>query len=165
VKKIWKLRRPFLDSNPAIPFLGITKTELEQRFGHPCDQENAWGLGPCLYWGFEAECGLQLVIVFYELKQLTYLYLDEPELDHALLHLSWQASQVEPAVRDSFESCFGKRPLHWQVCRQDDHGNRFVINAFATDREAACLLQSFERLHHKQTYWIEATETEVQVPK
>lgn len=165
MKKIWKLRRPFLDSNPAIPFLDIPKTELEQRFGAACEQEDGSGLGPCLYWGFEADCGLQLVVVFFELKGLTYLHLEEPELDHALLHLGWQASQVGPTVRDSFESYFGKRPSHWQVCRQDGNGNRFVINAFATHREATCLLQSFERLHHKQTYWIEATETEVQVPK
>ena len=165
MKKIWKLRRPFLDTDPAIPFLSITKTELEQRFGDACDQEDVLGIGSCWYWGFEAECGLQLMIVFYELKKLTYLHLEEPELDHALLHLGWQASQVEPTVRDSFELYFGKRPSYWRVCRQDDTGNRYVINAFATHREAACLLQLFERLHHKQTYWIEAIDTEVQASK
>ena len=154
MKKIWKLRQPFMDQQPAIPILGHTQTEVERRFGEACDREDVSGIGTCSYWGLEAECGLQLVIEFREQKQITYLHLEEPELEHSLLHLGWQ---VKPAIKDAFESHYGKRPRRWRVCRQDDHGNRFVINAFATRREATCLLQTFEQLQHKQTYWIEDT--------
>ena len=43
----------------------------------------------------------------------------------------------------------------WQLFRQDDNGQRFLIDEFATEAEARRELQKFESLHHKQTYWLE----------
>ena len=47
------------------------------------------------------------------------------------------------------------RQVEWQLWRQDDNGNRVRIRAFTGLAKATAALASFERLAHKQTYWIE----------
>lgn len=42
----------------------------------------------------------------------------------------------------------------FEVWRQDDNGNRFVISGGHTIEEANRVLRKFEELSHKQTYWI-----------
>jgi len=44
--------------------------------------------------------------------------------------------------------------LDWQVWRQDDNGNKSIINSFASESEALAILAQYESRHHKQTYWI-----------
>ncbi|MGE0882596.1 MAG: lipid-A-disaccharide synthase [Blastocatellales bacterium] len=48
----------------------------------------------------------------------------------------------------------------WQLLRQDDNGQRFVIAEFANETEARRELETFESLHHKQTYWLEEIRTQ-----
>ncbi|MBS1787583.1 MAG: lipid-A-disaccharide synthase [Acidobacteria bacterium] len=48
----------------------------------------------------------------------------------------------------------------WQLFRQDDNGQRFLIDEFATEAEARRKLEKFESLHHKQTYWLEELQTQ-----
>ena len=43
----------------------------------------------------------------------------------------------------------------WAVHRQDDNGNRFVVQAGLTRDEADRLVAAFEARGHKQTYWAE----------
>lgn len=50
--------------------------------------------------------------------------------------------------------------IRWQLLRQDDNGQRFVIAEFASEADARRELQKFESLHHKQTYWIEETQSQ-----
>lgn len=49
----------------------------------------------------------------------------------------------------------GPTRARWQVWRQDDNGNRFVIRAFATEAEARRFARTLEARGHKQMYWIE----------
>jgi hypothetical protein len=44
----------------------------------------------------------------------------------------------------------------WELWRQDDNGNRFVIGRFDTAAAAEAEQRRFEALGHKQTYWVEA---------
>lgn len=44
----------------------------------------------------------------------------------------------------------------WELWRQDDNGNRFVIGRFETAEAAEAEQRRFEALGHKQTYWVEA---------
>lgn len=44
----------------------------------------------------------------------------------------------------------------WELWRQDDNGNRFVIGRFATAAAAEAEQRRFEALAHKQTYWVQA---------
>ncbi len=45
----------------------------------------------------------------------------------------------------------------WEVWRQDDNGNRFVIGRFDTVEAAEAEQRRFEALGHKQTYWVQPT--------
>ena len=44
--------------------------------------------------------------------------------------------------------------MHWQVWRQDDNGNRFLVDDFTSRDLAERRLAELTRNHHKQTYWI-----------
>ena len=46
----------------------------------------------------------------------------------------------------------------WQLWRQDDNGNRFLVGEFATREAAELRLSELTRILHKQTYWICETE-------
>jgi hypothetical protein len=44
----------------------------------------------------------------------------------------------------------------WELWRQDDNGNRFVIGRFDSAEAAEAEQRRFEALGHKQTYWVQA---------
>jgi hypothetical protein len=43
----------------------------------------------------------------------------------------------------------------WELWRQDDNGNRFVIGRFDSAEAAEAEQRRFEALGHKQTYWVQ----------
>lgn len=43
----------------------------------------------------------------------------------------------------------------WQLWRQDDNGNRFLIGSWPTRATAEERLAELTRCRHKQIYWIE----------
>jgi hypothetical protein len=43
----------------------------------------------------------------------------------------------------------------WELWRQDDNGNRFLIGRFGTAQAAEAEQRHFEALGHKQTYWVQ----------
>ena len=43
----------------------------------------------------------------------------------------------------------------WTVFRQDDNGNRFVVEEHVSREEAQRLVEKFEARGHKQLYWAE----------
>jgi hypothetical protein len=43
----------------------------------------------------------------------------------------------------------------WTVYRQDDNGNRFVVEEHVSREEAERLVERFEARGHKQLYWAE----------
>jgi hypothetical protein len=43
----------------------------------------------------------------------------------------------------------------WTVHRQDDNGNRFVVESGLIREEAERLVREFEGRGHKQLYWME----------
>jgi quinol monooxygenase YgiN len=44
--------------------------------------------------------------------------------------------------------------LTFELWRQDDNGNRFLIDVFTSRVDAECRLADLMRNPHKQTYWI-----------
>ena len=52
----------------------------------------------------------------------------------------------------------GKSARIWQVMRQDDNGNVFVVAENLTEEEARVLALEYERKGHKQTYWVEMAD-------
>jgi hypothetical protein len=49
--------------------------------------------------------------------------------------------------------------LRWALYRQDDNGNRFEVEKFATESGARARLAFFESMSHKQMYWLEPFES------
>ena len=45
--------------------------------------------------------------------------------------------------------------LDWQVCRFDEHGNRFAVATTLNEQEAEAMIKNFESRGHKQTYFKE----------
>jgi hypothetical protein len=43
----------------------------------------------------------------------------------------------------------------WTVYRQDDNGNRFVVQKHLSREEAERVVEEFEARGHKQLYWAE----------
>lgn len=43
----------------------------------------------------------------------------------------------------------------WELWRQDDNGNRFLVARFASRAAADDEQRRFEALGHKQTYWVQ----------
>jgi hypothetical protein len=48
----------------------------------------------------------------------------------------------------------------WAVHRQDDNGNRFVIETGLSRERADELVLEYESHRHKQTYWVERESKE-----
>lgn len=44
--------------------------------------------------------------------------------------------------------------MPFELWRQDDNGNRFLVDTFADRAAAEARLQQLTRAIHKQTYWI-----------
>ncbi len=47
-------------------------------------------------------------------------------------------------------------PSYWALWREDDNGNRFLVQAGLTQAEAQALLVDFQSRGHKQCYWLES---------
>jgi len=47
--------------------------------------------------------------------------------------------------------------MSWQLWRQDDNGNRFMVGDFTSRELAEECLAELTRSQHKQTYWISAS--------
>ncbi len=46
--------------------------------------------------------------------------------------------------------------MDWELWRQDDNGNRFLVGCFPTRAAAQSRLEELMRTPHKQIYWITA---------
>jgi hypothetical protein len=44
--------------------------------------------------------------------------------------------------------------MTWQLWRQDDNGNRFLVGEFSTRELAELRLDELKRGEHKQIYWL-----------
>lgn len=50
--------------------------------------------------------------------------------------------------------------MAWQLWRQDDNGNRVLIDTYATREAAEIRMKELMQGHHKQTYWISCDSIE-----
>lgn len=51
-----------------------------------------------------------------------------------------------------------QKVFSFDLWRQDDNGNRFLVDSFAERADAESRLAELTRLLHKQTYWITEKE-------
>ena len=43
----------------------------------------------------------------------------------------------------------------WQLKRQDDHGNQYVMDTFSSKKQAEDKMAHYQNKGHKQTYWVD----------
>jgi len=48
--------------------------------------------------------------------------------------------------------------IAWELWRQDDNGNRFLVGRYGIRSAAEAKLAELSRVLHKQTYWISVVE-------
>lgn len=49
--------------------------------------------------------------------------------------------------------------MDWQLWRQDDNGNRFLVDSFSDRAAAQSRLEVLQAVPHKQFYWITAASS------
>lgn len=55
--------------------------------------------------------------------------------------------------------------IRFELWRQDDNGNRFLVGCFVDRADAERRLAELTRALHKQTYWISAKEGDLHAGK
>ncbi len=79
------------------------------------------------------------------------LGIDSPEKER---YVDWILDRI---VKPEFDR---HTPALWSVWRQDDNGNRFLVESGLSRDTARRTASEFERRGHKQTYWIEPSRTD-----
>lgn len=148
-----------------------TCESLREKLGAPQTTGTVDGIGDADYWGFEFECGLQVVIEClhkFHVKIGARVVADSPEVAHVQRHLLFLPEESHPISEEDLASelkrlvqYYPNRQeeidnLHaWQVCRIDDNGNVYKVGEPTSERDARCTVKQFEVRPHKQMYWCE----------
>ena len=141
----------------------------QARLGPPGFDDPSSGAGRMYAWGLRFPCGFECVLCLWPDwdpdparpdTDLLSVDLRVPEFEHALRHLElpveWLVFRLDQSDRASEEE---RARIHrdrdtWEVWRQDDNGNTFVMQTAASEQEARCVADTFERRAHKQMYWV-----------
>lgn len=128
----------------------------------PLPDFDANGLGAFDMWAIRFSCGLEVVIWLYQLGSLAAgqvdphaprpaeLYANDRDLAHLRFHLPFELGEVSRWVPDRLVA----HPADWQVWRQDDPGNNFLVSAHSSMCEAEAVAAAFEARGHKQLYYV-----------
>lgn len=126
--------------------LKVSRAELEHRLGPALVHDEGDGLGPRDRWGFQCDCGLELVLELPRTAQAreAVMWMEHLEVEHALAHLGmsinrvlWRADMDEPLSLDG-----------WAVVRRDEPGNRFDLCVLPVQAHAECLARLIEERTH-----------------
>ena len=142
-----------------VAILRLSSDELAEKHGIVFNEDFEDGLGQTKVAGFRTSKGKQFSLVHYlcapapyhqmtnvlrlfDMESLTDDLEDILEvLNLGIEDLAW----IEPTI--SFQK--------YEVWRQDNHGNRFLVAIAASRAEAKTIRRKYELIPHKQTYWIE----------
>jgi hypothetical protein len=156
---------------PLIEFKAAEQ-DLVERFGvphqHSSGDEISGEPGPCVYWAFGFSCGLKIVITHYLGAEWVKVCADSPEVEHIIRHLKlptpnlWRVDHAEPVNVQSWLDYFREQGwdfnARWELWRQDDNGQTHRVAQLTSKRDAHCLADEFERMGHKQMYWVEKAD-------
>ena len=100
-----------------------------------------------------------------------FRYIDSPRKDYTAIMIDERCTDVTAVLNDVMQS-LGIRSsefisFHPEFClkphilwRQDDHGNKVMVAEFHCWSDAHLSMREMEESGHKQTYWVEAEESE-----
>jgi hypothetical protein len=78
-----------------------------------------------------------------------------PEWDNACTGCGCRMEGLQAAHCVACSSEGLDRPVTWQLWRQDDNGQRFLVGEYREKTTAEARMAELMRCLHKQTYWIE----------
>jgi hypothetical protein len=84
------------------------------------------------------------------------MYLQAPGLDASISVLS-NRDEADARARalDLWRTFLAPGPRRWQLWRQDDNGNSYLVSVHPDEDSARARLAAFESgVVHKQSYWV-----------
>ena len=148
----------FFPENEVIA-ISISTDEVLHKFGaelcHNCTHWDETRIGASI-WECIYPCGLQVVVAHGRGFDHALIMADQIEVDHIIHHLGVAESTILWRVDDPNTIVGGKlfrESRRWEIWREDDNANQFVIGYASSERSAICRIRSFEDQGHKQTYF------------
>jgi hypothetical protein len=161
VRRLTAFPRNDLIHEPAVTGR-VSELELLERFGPPtATRDEAAFDDPRQFWDLEWSCGLVMAIEYHQLDEQLVMFLDRPDVEHALRHLAIDLRTVDPSFdlkRDRFDRG-DPRPVDglWCIVAEDADGERTVVARNLTQRDAACRRNDLVAGDRSLTYRIEQT--------
>lgn len=139
--------------------LRVSRAELERRLGPALVHDAGDGLGTRYRWGFQFDCGLEVLIDLPRQSSPSreaVIWMEYLEVEHALAHLGlstnrvlWRADMQDPLPLEG-----------WAVVRQADADNRFDMCVLSIRDHAECLARLMEEARaYEQSYDVERRGT------
>lgn len=140
-----------------IALVDLTRGHAIAVLGEPLEESEDVlpGLGVVAVWAVRWPCGCEVVLTCRTEDALSGLEVitNDADVEHALHHLEGGIGAVRWRcdARDQPEF----RPERCAVVRQDDNGQRFLVDTLDSQFSAECVRRRFEAAGHKQLYWVE----------
>jgi hypothetical protein len=142
-----------------IAILRLSPDELAQKCGLVFKEGFEDGLGQTKEAGFLTSRGRQFALIH-------YLWAPAPYHKMTYVISLWEKDSLNDNLEDILELLnLGIEDLaeveptislqKYEVWRQVDHGNRFLVEIAASRADAKIILRKYELIPHKQTYWLE----------
>jgi hypothetical protein len=144
-----------------IAILRYSSDELAEKQDIVFDDGYEKELGKTKAAAFITSKGRQFALIAYQWNRAPY-----HKLVNILSLFNIDIDEMTTDLEDILEVLdFGTEDLIWieptisfqkyEVWRQDDHGNRFLVEIAASRADAKIILRKYELIPHKQTYWLE----------
>jgi len=153
-------------TSPPLFVFAQTRAKLVACFGEPSLRDlDSNGLGSFDAWALRFACGLEVTLWIFERDPLQNpvgpedltnieVHANSRDFDHIACHLPFAPADAARSMPDPMVDA----PKRWRLLRQDDHGNRYEVDAYTSRCRAGAIATSFEERGHKQTYWIEGPD-------
>lgn len=142
-----------------------SELELLERFGPPTAvREEAFFEDPREFWDLEWSCGLIMAMEYHQLTEDLVVFLDAPDIDHALRHLGITIRELDVRFterRDRFDR-LTPRQNTWTIVAESADGERTVVARDLTQRDAACQRNELVANDLNVTYRIEPAGSQPQ---
>jgi hypothetical protein len=137
-----------------------SELELLERLGPPtATRDEAAFDDPRQFWDLAWPCGLVTAIEYHQLTEEVLVYLDSPDVEHALRHLGVDLRLMEQSFdhkRDRFDR-LNPRPVGglWSVVAEGHDLGRVFVARNLTERDALCRRNELAATDSSRTYRVE----------
>lgn len=142
-----------------IAILRCSSDELAEKYGIVFDEFIEEGLGQAKAAGFRTSKGKQFSLVHYLWGPVLYRQMTNVVSLYNLESLADDLEDILEVLNLGIEDVEWVEPnisfQKYEVWRQDDLGNKFLIEIVESRANARKIVRKYELIPHKQTYWVE----------